>query len=290
MNIFDKFSSKANQKTASIGIGLGDNIAHNLKILKTSVEFLSANKSVITLFGNEKAITEIEMNTSFRSSNSRILLNSSSQPEIKIISALRDSKIDSIVRGSISSNKFLKSLKDILSISEINRLALLETFNEYQFFFGPVGIDECVNKQEKISYIKAALNTLRSLDIPPKISLLSGGRSSDIGRDPNVDKIINTTKEILSYFEDSNENLKITNNEILIEDAIKDKSNIIIAPDGVSGNLIYRTLVHLGGGKAYGAIYMGLPYVIIDTSRVGKSSEIKGALILACVLAKNKWE
>ena len=64
------------------------------------------------------------------------------------------------------------------------------------------------------------------------------------------------------------------------------KSNLIIAPNGVSGNLIYRTLVHLGGGKAYGAIYMGLNYPIIDTSRVGKISEIEGALILT--LAKIK--
>ncbi|MFX1345221.1 MAG: phosphotransacetylase, partial [Promethearchaeota archaeon] len=61
--------------------------------------------------------------------------------------------------------------------------------------------------------------------------------------------------------------------------------NIIIAPDGISGNLIYRTLVHLGGGKAYGAIYMNLEKVIIDTSRVGELSEIQGALLLALSLS-----
>jgi len=48
--------------------------------------------------------------------------------------------------------------------------------------------------------------------------------------------------------------------------------------------LIYRTLVHLGGGKAYGAIYMGLKKNIIDTSRVGEISEIQGALLLALAL------
>ncbi len=71
----------------------------------------------------------------------------------------------------------------------------------------------------------------------------------------------------------------------MIEKAIENKSNLILAPNGISGNLIYRTLVHLGGGKAYGAIYMGIDYNIIDTSRVGDFSEIYGGFILA--LAKS---
>jgi len=73
----------------------------------------------------------------------------------------------------------------------------------------------------------------------------------------------------------------IEHSEILIENAIAKKTNLIIAPDGITGNLIYRTLVHLGGGKAYGAIYMDIERAIVDTSRVGDISEIRGALILA---------
>jgi len=77
---------------------------------------------------------------------------------------------------------------------------------------------------------------------------------------------------------------------VILEEILKltrqliNKSNLIIAPDGISGNLIYRTLVHLGGGKAYGAIYMGIDKTIIDTSRVGNHSEFYGALVLALAL------
>ena len=78
--------------------------------------------------------------------------------------------------------------------------------------------------------------------------------------------------------------MEINHDEILIEKAIDDKSNLIIAPNGISGNLIYRTLVHLGGGKAYGAIYMDIGHIIIDTSRVGVFSEIYGGFILALAL------
>jgi len=91
-------------------------------------------------------------------------------------------------------------------------------------------------------------------------------------------------EEVVAYLRKENPNMSITHDEILIENAISNKSNLIIAPDGISGNLIYRTLVHLGGGKAYGAIYMDIDHVIIDTSRVGNLSEIVGALLLALAL------
>ncbi|MFX0073043.1 MAG: methanogenesis marker protein Mmp4/MtxX, partial [Candidatus Hermodarchaeota archaeon] len=194
--------------------------------------------------------------------------------------------INGIVRGSFSSNLFLNNVKHYLNIKELNRLALLETFDGIQFFYGPVGIDECNSIDSKIAYINLATRILNSLNIKPKISILSGGRLGDVGRDSIVDKTINIADQVVEYIRKNNKDLDINHDEILIENAIKNKSNIIIAPDGISGNLIYRTLVHLGGGKAYGAIYMGIKKPIIDTSRVGKSSEIFGALVLALALSK----
>ena len=170
------------------------------------------------------------------------------------------------------------------NISEVNRLALLETYDGFQFFYGPVGIDECNDIDSKIMFVNKAIHELQSLNIEPKISILSGGRLSDIGRDPKVDKTINIADEIVEHIRKENPNLRINHDEILIENAIYNKSNLIIAPDGISGNLIYRTLVYLGGGKAYGAIYMDLDQVIIDTSRAGNLSEIHGALIIALAL------
>ena len=173
-----------------------------------------------------------------------------------------------------------------MNIKKTNRLALLETKNGQQFFFGPVGIDECNSFENKIKYLDLAIKKLQEFDIIPKISILSGGRLSDTGRDSKVDKTIQDADKIVQLLKKKYSNLKISHDEILIEKAIECKSNLIIAPDGISGNLIYRTLVHLGGGKAYGAIYMGLRNTIIDTSSVGDFSEIQGALLLAHALSK----
>jgi len=113
---------------------------------------------------------------------------------------------------------------------------------------------------------------------------LSGGRLGDRDRDSRVDESIDIADEVVKSLSLEFSNIVIRHDEILIENAILKNANLIIAPDGISGNLIYRTLVHLGAGKAYGAIYMDIEPIIIDTSRVGKPSEIYGALILALAL------
>lgn len=284
MSILDIFASKVEGKITNIGIGLGDSEAHNLKILKATIKLLEINKSLVYFFGNKSSINQISKNILYKKNSKRIVLIDSNEPESEILNYLGKELISCVVRGSLGSSKFLQSLKTSLNISEVARLALLETYKGQQFFFGPVGIDECNNIKSKKIFIKKAIKILEFLNLEPKISILSGGRVGDLGRNPEVDKTIKETKELVNYFKLEHPKLEINHTEILIEKAINDKSNLIIAPNGISGNLIYRTLVHLGGGKAYGAIYMAVGHVIIDTSRVGAFSEMYGGFILALAL------
>ncbi len=284
MSILDIFTSKVEGKITNIGIGLGDSEAHNLKVLKATIKLLEINKSSVYFFGNKSSINQISKNTLYKKNSKRIFLIESKEPESEILNYLGKELISCVVRGSLGSSKFLKILKTSLNISEVARLALLETYKGQQFFFGPVGIDECNNIKNKKIFLEKAIKVLEALNLKPKISILSGGRVGDLGRNPDVDKTINEAKELVDYFKLEHPKLEINHDEILIEKAIDDKSNLIIAPNGISGNLIYRTLVHLGGGKAYGAIYMDIGHIIIDTSRVGVFSEIYGGFILALAL------
>ncbi len=284
--MIQKFKEAAKEKRSNIGIGLGVSEYHNQKILQASLNFVELNKANVYIFGNLNFINSLLEKTPKKYMNSRLYFIECQTPERVILNSLIDNTIQSIVRGSMSSNKFLNSLKKELNVKKTNRLALLETINGQQFFFGPVGIDECNSFENQIKYLDLAIKKLQEFDIIPKVSILSGGRTSDTGRDSKVDKTIQDADKIVELLKKKFTNLKISHDEILIEKAIESKSNLIIAPDGISGNLIYRTLVHLGGGKAYGAIYMGLGNTIIDTSRVGDFSEIQGALLLAHALSK----
>jgi predicted methyltransferase MtxX (methanogen marker protein 4) len=198
------------------------------------------------------------------------------------------------IRGSLSSSAFLKFLlnlslfirTDIYESMKISRIALMETFNQHQFFFAPVGIDEAANFERKKSLILQSGELMEMLAIKPNIVVLSGGRNSDLGRDKDVDKTIKEAELLVDFFKkEGPKNYLVSYGQILIEKAVENKANFILAPDGISGNLIYRTLVHLGQGKAYGALYANifLKYriVLVDCSRDGEESEIYGSLIQA---------
>ena len=279
MEVLNFFKSKIKGKVVNLGIGLGEDHSQNQKIIRVVEEFLVDNHFYFYLFGSKQAIAELLKEVPISEVNCKLI--ESNKPEREIINYLKKKVINAVIRGNISSSKFLHQLKTQLDIDVINRLALLETFDGNQFFFGPVGIDECNDFEKKVNFIEKAIILFKSLKVQPSISILSGGRLSDIGRDDYVDETIYTAQKVVKYFIEKYPKLDSRHNEILIEDAIRNESNLIIAPEGISGNLIYRTLVHLGGGKAYGAIYLGINYTIIDTSRVGKPSEIKGAINLA---------
>ena len=283
MRILQKYKliAKGN-KAINIGVGLGDSEFHNQKILTASLRFVKEFNSTVFLFGKTDDLRKILD----EKINSQVGVVECNLPEKSIIEFLMKDTIQAIVRGSLSSNNFLTYLKIDLNVRDFNRLAVMETFEKHQFFYGPVGIDECANLEKKILFLESSLKELQKIEIEPIISILSGGRSGDIGRDIKVDQSIQEADKIIKIMKEKYPNIQISHDEILIEKAIENKSNLIMAPDGISGNLIYRTLVHLGGGKAYGAIYMGVPKTIIDTSRVGSQSEIYGALVLALALSK----
>lgn len=282
MKILQRYEIKAKKKPPiNIGIGFGDFTPHSQKIITASLDFLKNFNSAITLFGKKETLEQISQNKI----DLRLKIIECQAPEISAINALKQNSIQALIRGSLSSSKFLKNLKGTLETGVINRLAILETVTEDQFFYGPVGIDECNTLENKINFIEKALKEFQEIKIVPKISILSGGRLGDIGRDIKVTQTIKDAIEIVDVLKKKYPKLMISHNEILIEEALDNKSNLIIAPDGISGNLVYRTLVHLGGGKAYGAIYMGIGKTIIDTSRVGDYSEFYGALVLALALS-----
>jgi predicted methyltransferase MtxX (methanogen marker protein 4) len=218
-----------------------------------------------------------------------ITLVTTNEPEKAMIADLASHRVSGIVRGQGSSSKFLQEMKDKFAIDRLYRCALLATRGNYQFFFSPVGIDEGNDFDDKRAFVVLISALLSKLGIVPSFYLLSAGRVDDAGRDPRIKASIEGTAALVDELKAGDEQLSIVHGEILIENAEASGANVIIAPDGVSGNLIYRTLIHLGEGHSYGAYYLNpeLPGPVMDTSRVGPIEEYVGAIVLAArLLAK----
>ena len=245
------------------------------------------------------------------------------ESEEDLIKAYSDPNVDAVVRGSLKSSKIMKYLRELDKDSKIHRATYINTdgsgftlnvpapgskrgyvsSNEnFEFLLSPVGIDEGNTLEERFELAIQSCKFIQSLGMEVKIAILADGRSDDVGRSERIDKSLEDseklTQMLLEEFEnnpdfdndseDISKHYSVKNYYILLEQAIKDKNNIIISPDGISGNIIFRTLVLLNSWPSCGAVTLGIDKIFIDTSR---DQSVKGylrSLNLAYELAKDK--
>ena len=161
-------------------------------------------------------------------------------PETALVSDLMTGAIDAAVRGTLPAKATLQALKTAAGVDHLERIALLETAGGKKFLFAPVGIDEGWTVADKLALIRKGRLVARRFGLPEKVGVLSGGRFGDVGRHARVDRSM-ADAELVARLGDA------VHCEILIEDAVE-SCGLIIAPDGISGNLVFRTLTFLGAG------------------------------------------
>jgi putative methanogen marker protein 4 len=184
-----------------------------------------------------------------------------------LMDMLFNGDVDAAVRGSLNASQLKVRFHE--KYPEIFRASYLEV-DDREFLLAPVGIDEGDSIAQKKKIIEYGDEFLRKIGLKPKIAVLSGGRSQDRGRSFKIDQSINDAEELITITRDK---YPVKHYFILIEDALADGANLILAPDGICGNLIFRSLVFMGSGKSHGAITLGTKELFIDTSR---SQNIEG--------------
>lgn len=186
------------------------------------------------------------------------------EPEA-LIDDLIAGKIDAAIRGDMSSSVLLPIVKQKTGLKGLERIVFLELLNGKMIIMAPVGIDEGWSDEQRIELARQSVKMAKRVGLGTKIAVMSGGRCEDRGRcravDTSIDSALNIVKVLRS------EGYDAYHSQILIEDAVN-KADILIAPQGIVGNIIFRTLHFIGGAKALGAPIVNLDKVFIDTSRV----------------------
>ena len=228
--------------------------------------------------------------------------------EDELIEAFKNPEVHATLRGSLKASKIIKSIKEIKPDCKINRTTYINTSEDeifskdYEFLLAPVGIDEGKTIDEKVELAVQAANFLQYLGKMPKIAILAEGRKDDLGRSERIDEspisseeltglLMETFNELDNFDNESDDlskNYSIKNYYILLEQAIEDGYNIILANDGIFGNIMFRTLVLLDKWPSYGAVTLGIDEIFIDTSRDQTVEGYKRSLELAYKLAKLK--
>ena len=199
-----------------------------------------------------------------------------------LIKAVLNNSIDGVVRGSLPASNIMKELKEYYP--NLSRATYING-DEYEFLLTPVGIDEGVSVEERFEMAMNCCECLKKLGKTPKIAVLAEGREDDFGRGDEVSNSIKESKKLTELIEE-NSSEEVRNYFILIEKAINDKCNVLIAPNGRVGNIIFRSLVLLNSWPSYGAVTFGMDRTYIDTSRDQSIDGYVRSLILAYDLAK----
>jgi putative methanogen marker protein 4 len=194
---------------------------------------------------------------------------------------LASGKIDAAVRGDMPSSKLLPEIKKAFGLTDIQRTALLEPAGKKMMFVAPVGIDEGWTVEQKYELAVKSVDLMKRIGMGGRIAVMSGGREDDKGRCDAVDRTMEDAAVLVDMLK--KRGCDAYDAGILIESAAGD-ADLIIAPDGISGNLIFRTLHFLGGAKALGAPVLNMNKAFVDTSRV--KTDYCDSIALAMRLAK----
>ena len=209
----------------------------------------------------------------------RTLVKGYADPE-QMIRDLIDHKIDAAVRGAMGSLEVLEELKRQFDLKEVCRTAVLENGCGKQFLLTPVGIDEGRTAAQRIELVKTTIEYFVLVGWKLSVGILSKGRSEDASRGREIRRSLeegeSTAKRLNAM------GIPAKHYSILLEDAVRE-ADLVVAPDGVTGNLIFRSMHFVGGGKAYGAPVVNIPEVFVDTSRA--KTDFSDAILLAAGLA-----
>lgn len=180
-----------------------------------------------------------------------------------LVKAILDDDVNAVVRGSLPASSVMKELKS--KFSDISRATYING-NNIEFLLTPVGIDEGTTVEDKLKIAIHCGEFLKKQSKIPKIAVMASGRKGDYGRSEEISKSIDESNELTKLIKE-NTDFEVINHYILIEKAIKDNCNIIIAPNGIMGNIIFRTLVLVNSWPSCGAVTFGINSTYIDTSR-----------------------
>lgn len=199
-----------------------------------------------------------------------------------LIKAVLDDNIAAVVRGSLPASNIMQELKE--HYPNLSR-ATYVSGDGHEFLLSPVGIDEGKTVEERYEIVMNCIDFLKKVGKKPKIAVLAEGREDDFGRGSEVSNSIIESKKLTKIIQE-NTSEEVENHFILIEKAIEAKSNIIIAPNGRMGNMIFRTLVLVSSWPSHGAVTFGIDRIYIDTSRDQSIDGYVRSLKLADELSK----
>ena len=215
----------------------------------------------------------------------------------KAVEAVRDGKADLLMKGKVSTAVLLKAVlseKTVFSRGKLlSHLAVLEASGGHILGITDGGMNINPDLGEKKTILESAVKAFNALGIKrPKVAVLAAMEKEN----PKIPESMDAGE--LSRLQDRGEitgcivegpmalDLAVTPEACRLKNykgKIQGNADILLAPDISAGNILAKSLVHLGGWKG-GGIIVGAGRPIILLSRSDTAEEKYNSILLAIAL------
>ncbi len=196
-----------------------------------------------------------------------------SQDAHTLIHLIKSGNVDAVFRGNFDAVELYNAIRNVYSfhdslmsitpvlIKKIN--SITDNINALVSLL-PISPSNYKGVASKILNIDSNIRFFKAFGITPRIGLLSAGKPSDVLEGiPAIEKTITEAEFLVNWYTKKGYNAKHFNHQI--EYAVQE-SEIIVYPDGISGNQAARAMHFFGDTEFFGNIVTNLPFVYGQTA------------------------
>lgn len=190
-----------------------------------------------------------------------------------LVQLAKDGKVDAIFRGNFDAVDLYDAIHDIYSFDKSVVMVAPVLVRRVNTINDNLNAVRCVlpgspsnykGVKSKIENIDANIAFFESLGVKPRIGLLSAGKPTDVLEGiPEIDKTITEAEFLVNWYKEKGYEAKHFNHQV--EYAMLD-SEIVVYPDGISGNQGMRALMFFGDCEFLGGISTNLPFIYAQTA------------------------
>ncbi|MDD1766439.1 MAG: hypothetical protein LUQ00_00795 [Candidatus Methanomethyliaceae archaeon] len=270
--------SLAISKKAKVAIGIDSKLESAEMVINSTIFAKREGYAEPVLVSNEKISNNLSPEGIVGKEISLII---GKDVERTLVDLLKEGAVDAAVRGNLSSRTLIPLLRTEFKSKNLCRVTVLDVGGRL-VMLAPVGIEEGDSLEDLVKISKYCKQLAIKMGIPYKIAVLSGGRIEDKGRSKKVDRMLSASALLTRTLK--KKGMDAENFGIELERAVEGNATLLLAPDGIVGNIIFRSLVLVANVESFGAYAAALSRVYIDTSRAKASYLLP--IIFASALSK----
>lgn len=195
--------------------------------------------------------------------------------------------VDTMISGyNYSTRDVILTFKENFPMtSEYFSSCFICTKNGQNLAIADGGVNKDPNEEQLYCIVEDTAKTfINYFNIKPRIAMLSYSTNGSGGKNPDLDKIHFVIAKIREnhpdWLIDGEMQLDTAiNYDISVKkfpgSAVSGHANILIVPDLNSGNILYKSLEHLGGWRVAGPIVQGFKFPLADLSRGSTVDNVK---------------